>query len=170
MTQTSIILIAVTTTLVTAAIVLAASFYWARSNGYGAGLGEHRWSQRGGQHALAQARHGCGENHGARLDQLAPYLEDALNVTASQQPQWNAFVAAIHDAGAAMQGHCGEGDHIGSAPQRLARFERGLRDGLASLTRIREATAALYASFTDSQKERFDDLMAHRGRRHARGI
>lgn len=166
MTYTPIILISVATTLLTTGLVLAASFYWARS----AGFGEHRWSDRGTPHIASHARHGCGEHADARLDRLVPYLEDALNVTAAQQPQWNAFVDAVREGGATLQGLCGDAEQPGTTPQRLARFEGVAQQGLEVLARIRVATTELYRSFTDAQKSRFDDLLAHGGGRHARRI
>lgn len=169
MTQTHIILISVVVALLTTGAVLAAGLSWARS----AGFGEDRWSRHGGPHSVMQARPSCGGDMTARLDHLVPYLERTLDVTPDQRPQWNAFVDAVTDSEEALQELCGQKAARGTALQRLARFEDAAKNGLVALTSIREATATLYATFTDAQKSRLDELLTPRGRRHAqyrRGI
>lgn len=169
MTQTHIILISVVVALLTTGAVLAAGLSWARSTGFG----EERWSRHSGTHSVAHAGNSCGGDMTSRLDHLLPYLESTLEVTPDQRPQWNAFVGAVADTGEAFQGLCDQKGSTGTAPQRLARFEDAARNGLVALTSIREATAILYETFTDTQKSRLDELLSRRGRRHAhayRGI
>jgi LTXXQ motif family protein len=91
------------------------------------------------------------------------FLKAELAVTDAQEPQWNAFADALRAQAKTMQSkHAAMMDQRSSAwPDRLAVQELVLSDRLAALKAIEGPVKSLYATLSEQQRQKADELMAN---------
>lgn len=92
------------------------------------------------------------------------FLKAELKLTPAQEPQWNAFAAAIR-AGAKsgqgmMHGMMADKTKAQTAPAMLDGYERVLVSRLEAIRAIRAAFTPLYAVLTAEQRKVADELLA----------
>lgn len=95
---------------------------------------------------------------GEHLDRL----KDELGITASQEPQWNGFAAAVRARVKAMQDLRGDMMREGRAaawPDRMARHEHFLSARLDALKAMEGPTKALWDALSDAQRHRAEEIM-----------
>ncbi len=101
-----------------------------------------------------------------RMEQGLAREKARLQITAAQEPAWNAFTAAIRPdpaQRARMQAERGEWAKL-TTPERIDRMraERSQRD--AEIDRRGDATKTFYAALTPAQQKLFDERpMVHGG-------
>ncbi|KQM77369.1 Spy/CpxP family protein refolding chaperone [Xylophilus sp. Leaf220] len=101
-----------------------------------------------------------------RMEQGLAREKARLQITAAQEPAWNAFTTAIRPdpaQRARMQAERGEWAKL-TTPERIDRMraERGQRD--AEIDRRGDATKTFYAALTPAQQKLFDERpMMHGG-------
>lgn len=126
----------------------------------GAASGRHGGMRGGGSGRSAR------EQSRESPDVLQVSLEELyvdLELTAEQQPRWNAYrekVEALAGDIARERKRAGEGGESRNAVQQLNRLVDAQRDRLAAMEEIAEAGSALYASLTAQQKQLADRRLA----------
>lgn len=89
-------------------------------------------------------------------------LKTELQITAAQTAAWSRFADALRTASNSMNSMYEDIMPTGatdSLPVRMERREKMLSSHLTILRSLKDALAPLYASFSDDQKKRADDLM-----------
>jgi hypothetical protein len=140
--------------------------------------------------AQAQARHHAHrQDHGhralrmpsERVEARLAYLKTALEITDSQQPQWNAFADTLRrqarEADKRIEARRAQGTQArrDTPPTAIERMERGQQRLAAASARLNETLAAakpLYAALSPEQQKIADELLTprHGGRFHHRGM
>lgn len=118
-------------------------------------------------HGWGHARWGS-HDPAERAEKLIDYLNEDWEITAEQEPAFDALSDALRgfvgEMGALRQAVAEGGDDAAiSAPDRLAEFEAGARDGLAAFGVVTARFGALYDIMDERQKRRADRLLARRG-------
>jgi len=103
-----------------------------------------------------------------RVTQRLDAVKARLKITKAQEPQWNAYAAAVRDGAKAMiarhQAFMGKMPSA-ALPERLAMHEAMLAAQLDNLRKAKTAATALFAVLTDEQKKTADAaLMGPMGR------
>ena len=109
--------------------------------------------------AMMSARSAMMPSH---IDERLASLKSELQITEAQMPQWTGFAEALRTAEKSMEGMHQQMMREGRSsnlPARLANHEKILAEHLNSLKAVEAALQPLYATFSDVQKKRADDLM-----------
>ena len=99
---------------------------------------------------------------GAMVEGRLAYLKGELNITAEQQPAWDAYAAAVAGRVELMQGmHEGMAKTMqtGTATERMDARISGMEAMLESMKAMKPATDGLYAVLKDEQKAVADELI-----------
>lgn len=83
-------------------------------------------------------------------------LKAALNITAEQEPAWNAFVARTEPLARAERRAERQDWAQLSTPERLDRMQARQAERAAAMTRQIDATRSFYSALTPEQQHRFD--------------
>lgn len=134
-----------------------------------------------GLSAVAMAQGMGGMSHGMHMQQTAQpgtaagqpdmaerqaQLKAALQLTAEQEPAWNAFVARTAHEPRAMKGMAREDWAKLTTPERLDKMQALKAERDAQMAKRIDATKSFYAALTPEQKKVFD-AQAHGGMQRA---
>jgi periplasmic protein CpxP/Spy len=125
--------------------------------------------------ADGQRAHASGQQHHKRGEHMAmrqQKLHDTLQLTASQESAWAAFVAATKPAGDAMRGHRADraAMHALPAPQRLEKAIERSKQRTAKMEQRLAALKSFYAVLSPAQQKAFDAQAMHGGQRWKGGM
>jgi len=116
-------------------------------------------------------RHGHGYGHdgpcGGRatymIERMDRFMGHAMDFNDKQEAAWKDVVKTADTAREKVQETCKDRDAFtGTAPERLARVETMMSAGLEAVKEVRPKFDTFYATLTDRQKQRLDDMMDHR--------
>jgi len=118
---------------------------------------------------------GMGSGHGpmagvdpaTMADSRLAEMKAQLQITATQETAWQAFVATAKQQAVSMQAaRAGMSESAGAAPDRMALRTQMMQQRTASMATMTNAFGALYAVLTPEQKAIVDQnagMMGHRG-------
>ena len=129
------------------------------------------WAAPGTAQTEMQAQHMAHRSdHGDK--QMSPErqnkLKQALQITASQEPAWNAFVASMAPPAQGMQRPSRDEMAKLTTPQRLERMQAMKAQHDQHMAARVEATKRFYSALTPEQQKRFD-AESHRFMGHGKG-
>lgn len=130
-----------------------------QDGGQGPGGGKHgRWEQ--GRHDPVR--------HQQRMEKMHGWLD----ITAEQEPAWQAFTAQMDTQREHMQAHHAQmraqwdGDEALSMPERIQRRSEFMTERLAAMQEMSAALETLYAQLTPEQQAQLDNAPFMMGGRH----
>jgi hypothetical protein len=95
-------------------------------------------------------------------------MKAQLQITAAQEPAWQAFTAARKQQAAAMQAmHAQMQQDAGNAADRMAQHSAAMQQQGAAMANVSNAFKTLYATLSPEQKAVADQgfgKMGHRGK------
>jgi hypothetical protein len=121
-------------------------------------MGQGSWSDGGWFRGMM----GRQPKMGAMVEGRLAYLKGELNITAEQQPAWDAYAAAVTGRVELMQGmHEGMAKTMqsGTATERMDARISGMEAMLESMKAMKPATDGLYSVLKDEQKAVADELI-----------
>lgn len=131
---------------------------------------------QGSQGAKARHAHMSSEGHHKRMDpakfkekmaQRQAELHQKLNLTAAQEPAWNAFIASMTPTERSQRPDRAEFDKL-TAPERLEKRLQGMKQMEAQMTKRLDAMKTFYSQLTPEQRSVFDEN-TKMGHKHKRG-
>jgi Spy/CpxP family protein refolding chaperone len=103
-----------------------------------------------------------------RMAKRQAELHDKLNLTASQEPAWQAFVAAITPTETGRRPDRAEWENL-SAPERMEKMLDKMKQRETQMAARLSAMKAFYATLTPEQQKIFNDNVGKgHGHRHGR--
>lgn len=99
---------------------------------------------------------------GALAEGRLAYLRAELDITAAQEPAWEAYATAVRERAGAMQDmrqSMMRTMRDGTAPERMAARIAAMEAMLESLKAVKPAIDGLYGALSDEQKVLADDLI-----------
>ncbi|HKW54719.1 MAG TPA: Spy/CpxP family protein refolding chaperone [Stellaceae bacterium] len=106
-------------------------------------------------------------SHADRVETRIKQLHAQLQITAAQEPQWNAVAQAMRDDAQAMQSAIAQRRQTRSsatAVDELRSYEQVTETHVAGLQKLIPAFQALYDSMSPEQKKNADAAFRHQGR------
>lgn len=123
------------------------------------------------RHGARQARRSImtAEQRMARFDSLAAQQAQALQITAAQRPQWDAYVQAKKSFFAARRPDMPRQNMSSMAADERAELRaRHLETAAQQARQLANSTKALRDVLTPEQRNHFDQMSLHHGPRHFR--
>jgi uncharacterized protein with PIN domain len=102
-----------------------------------------------------------------RVETRIKQLHNQLQITAAQEPQWNAVAQAMRDDAQAMQSAIAQRRQTRSsatAVDELRSYEQVTETHVAGLQKLIPAFQALYETMSPEQKKNADAAFRHQGR------
>lgn len=105
-----------------------------------------------------------------KMAQRQAELREKLNLSAAQEPAWNAFVAGMTPPAAAKGQRMdrAEWDKL-TAPQRMERQLQRMQQMQANMSKRLDAVKTFYDQLSPEQRAIFDENTKRGGHRHHRG-
>jgi hypothetical protein len=104
----------------------------------------------------------CGAMAG-HIDGRLAYIRAELKITDAQEPLWKTYADAARTSSGTMLARCssmiGQRSSTVSVPDRLDQNEQLLAAQLDAVRAMNKALKPLYAAFSDSQKQRADQIL-----------
>jgi periplasmic protein CpxP/Spy len=150
-------------TAAAALVLTAGAAAWAQAPGDGPGkmAGERGWckmSEKG-----AGGERGMRGEPGARVDARLASLKEKLEITAEQEPAWEAFEQTVREQTAEMRDgkrHRRPAEAVRTVPERISQMEQRLE----RMQTVLGAAQDLYAQLSPEQQESADQLLLRRPR------
>lgn len=156
--------------LATAAAVLAVTgAAWAAPGTAQADMHAQHMAQRS-DHGDKQMSPDHQKRMAAKMAERQNKLKQTLQITAAQEPAWNAFVASMAPPAQGMQRPSRDEMEKLTTPQRLERMQAMKAQHDQHMAARVEATKRFYSALTPEQQKRFD-AESHRfmGKGHGKG-
>jgi len=110
--------------------------------------------------------HGPMGDPAARAEQRLSALKGELNITAQQEPLWQAFADKTKTEsgkGMAMRAKDVKDQATLPAPEKMSQMQAHMKEHLAAMESINESFKRLYAALTPEQKAAADKHFSHAG-------